>query len=713
LHSSSPATLRLFLEVLARLAVSAAVLGWGVACTRRALRARFPAEAWDLRLLGGAALFALALTVPALALGAAGALRAWTWAAAAAIAFALLRRPSVAAAAVPIEPLPAPSPAFVIALGGFTLGRLAYSLRNPPVDWDSYHYHLPMVASWLRSGALGVPLHVPPPFGAYFPGSGELLEAWMAWSTGRDTLMPWVGILGLALLGVALRRLALMAGARREVAEAAALVIAASPGLASLGMGAKVDHLLGAWLAIALVFALRLRTGAAPADAALLACGLGLLPGVKSTGPVYAALLLLIALGGRHAATRLRVLGGRRAALAVALFAGAFWYARNGLATGNPLFPAEVGIGGVTLPGLMSRVDLRRTTQLVVWREGLAGHTTVGSVLRFYGPGLAALLLGALAWLPFGWSARSREDARARACALLAIAFGAFYLVTPFSGLYLPHVPGGPPRLNFDNLRLLLPTLVALAPVAAAGLSRLRPAWLPAGALLALWLLALGGKLGHVLPGIALAALLLLALRALAARLGASARRVAASALALAVVALLAFSVARVDAARERIEASGWDGHLARIHNLPWATLRALRERAADRRVAVTGVASWWGLYGRDFSGRPVYVPVEESWASASRPYRLLPEARLRPDRQVWLENLRRAQVAYVVVGCPDESCRVVMDESRWCADDRAHFEPIEVRPCAAAYRFVPDAPVATDTAATRGEAAPPAGTAR
>ncbi|HTR96495.1 MAG TPA: hypothetical protein VMH61_01215 [Candidatus Acidoferrales bacterium] len=708
MHASGTEGVRLLLNVSMRLAVSAAVLAWGVACTRRAMRARFPAEGWDLRVLGGAVFFASALLVPALLLGAAGWLKPWTWAPAAVLAFALLRRPFDAPGAAELEPVPNPTPLFTIALSGFALARLVYTLRNPPVDWDSFHYHLPMVAAWLGSGWLGVPLHVPPPFGQYFPGSGELLEAWLGWSAGRDTLMPWIGVLGLWLLGFALRRLALMCGARRALAEAVAIALAAAPGLAQLTLGAKVDLLLGAWLAIALLFAMRLRTGAASADAALLVGALGLLPGVKTTGPIYAALLLGIALLGRRMPRRLTVLASRRVAIAVAIFSGAFWYARNALATGNPLFPAEVGLGRFTLPGLMSRDDLRRTTQLEVWREGMAGHTTLANVLRFYGPALALLAIGALAWAPFGARALTRPDARARACALLAVVFAAFYLVTPFSGLYLPSVPGLPPRLNFDNLRLLLPALIALAPVAAAGLSRFGPPLVPALALGALWLFGLGTKLAHVLPGIVLVAVLALLVRLARSRLPAPMRRASAVATTFAAVAALALGVTRVDAARERVEAGGWGGHLARIHNLPWDTLRSLRARAAGRRIATSGVASWWGLYGRDFSGRPVYVPVDEPWASASGPFNLLPERRTHPDRALWLENLGRANVAFVVVGCPDESCRVVMDESRWCRDDPAHFEPVEVDSCAAAYRFIADVPVAA-----RGTSAPTAGAAR
>ncbi len=720
-------TVRLFAGVLPRLIASFAILWWGGACARRAARARLGDAPWDVTFAAAAVLFALALLVPGLVLGAFGQLRDWTWALGALAAFTLLRTAKRNPDLVAGDDGPAPSAAFLIGLGGFTLGRVLYSLRNPPADWDSYHYHLPMVAAWIQSGALGVPMHSPAPFGQFFPGSGELLETWMAWSTGRDTLVTWVGIAGLGVLAMALRRLALQAGARPMIAEICALLTATAPGVTQLTLGAKVDHLLAAWFAIALVFALRYRRSRARADLAIVVCAIGLLPGVKSTGPIYAAMVLAVALLTRDVVVRLRALLACRAALAAAIFAGGFWYVRNALATGNPLYPAEMVVGGRKLIGLMSRDDLRRTMQLFVWLERgwNQGHLTVVNAVRYYGWGLAALALGLALWAAFELPGALRADAslprrRARLCAALVAMCGVFFLFTPFSGVYLPAERAHALRLNFDNLRLLMPTGVVLLPLAAAGLSRLRPERALVLALAGLWCLGLGTRMSHIAPGIAFMAALWFARRSLrrwSETPGRPSWRLTRAGLALAAVVLLAMAVAWVDPQRERIEATAWNGFLARIPNLRWETMRKLRTESGGRPIAVTGTASWWALYGRDFSGHPAYVPLAIDWAASREPFHLTQEDRSQPDHERWLANLRASGARFAVISGVGDFCDAIPEQA-WCTGDTTRFAALDAERCTVAYR-IRDAAAAgaggaagAGTGSGSGEGAAPAGVA-
>jgi hypothetical protein len=704
--TSLEGTLPLFWHVLPRLVTSAAILVWGGASARRAVRTRLGDAPWDVVLLGAASVFALALTLPALLLGACGQLREWTWALGAIAAFAIVRWAPFGEPAALLGDTSAPSAPFLVAIGGTTLGRMAFSLRNPPADWDSFHYHLPMIAAWMQSGSLGVPMHSPAPFGQYFPGGGELLETWMAWSTGRDTLISWVGILGLAVLALATARLSRVAGAHPAVAEAAALGLAGAPGVMQLTMGAKVDHLLAAWFAIALLFAFRFRENGRRAELAIAIATLGLVPGVKSTGPVYAAMVLLVALVGRGFGARWRALLASRAAIGVAIVSGGFWYARNALAAGNPLYPAELIVGGRELRGLMGQEALRRTMQAFVWMEGHGGHLTIRNALRYYGPGLGGCALGVLAWLALAAprlvrAPRPHVDQRGAAFAALAFACAVFYLFTPFSGLYLPAERETTLYLNFDNLRLLLPTGIAVTPVAAAGLSALGAPISVALAIGALWFVGMGAKLSHIGPGIALAGTIWIVRRTLR-RGGAMPHWPAVRLAAIVVSALaLAWAVARVDPLREKGEAMAWDGHLTHIHNLPWARLREVRAEAAGRPVATAGVASWWGVYGRDFSGHPVYVPVEMGWEASQRPYHLRPEARRRPSAVRWRDNLARSNAAFVIVGALDDSCEVRFPEDGWCRGDPAHFEAVDSMGCSAVYRVLGPA--------RAGAASPPA----
>jgi hypothetical protein len=683
------ASVPLFADVLLRFAVSCAILAYGWACARRAVRARLGEAPWDIVALGAATLFALAITVPALLLGGFGWLNDVTWSLAALGAFTLLTLAPTTRDRVPARPGPAPSPPFSVALGGFLLGRTVFSMRNPPADWDSYHYHLPMIAEWMRTGHLGVPMHVPPPFGQYFPGNGELLETWMAWSTGRDTLVTWVGLAGLGLMALATRRLALLAGARAAIAESVALLVAAGPGVAQLTLGAKVDHLLAAWFAIGLVFATRYRAHRTGADLGLALCAVALLPGVKTTGPVYAAMVLAVALATSDWPERVAELPRHAGSLLAIVFAGGWWYVRNAMDTGNPLFPAGTVLGRLKLPGLLEQETLRRTLQLVVWLEGHAGHLTIPNVLKWFGPGAVAIALGCVLWpalKPSAIGGPTLGRRRATMFALLSMACAAFFLVTPFSGLYLPAVHGEPERVNLDNLRLLLPSLVLAAPVAAAGLSALGGEPIVAAVLVLVWIAGLGIRVAHVLPGIVVAGLL--AWAADVTRRSGPLRTLARAATAAGFVLGISLAVASVDGLRERGEANAWNGFLARIQNMRWETLRDLRRQSDRHVVAIVGPASWWGLYGRDFKGRPRYVPVASPWSETDRPGRLLPERRDHPDHELWLANLRASGARFIVVSGLGDSCDVIPEQA-WCRDDTARFVPVATARCAVAYRIV------------------------
>ena len=92
------------------------------------------------------------------------------------------------------------------------------------------------------------------------------------------------------------------------------------------------------------VAVLRIAMGRDPRTAHLLLFGIsaGLLIGTKSIGLVYApvpGLLFLMQLRGRGGA---RAVADMASAALCALCAGGFWYLRNWLATGSPVFPLHV-----------------------------------------------------------------------------------------------------------------------------------------------------------------------------------------------------------------------------------------------------------------------------------------------------------------------------------------------------------------------------------
>jgi hypothetical protein len=682
----------LFASALPRLAIALLVLILVARSAREATRRMIGRTPIDVEWCAIAALVAAALVIPAILLGAAFALHDWTWALATLlIAFAM----QVWSRTWSGEPRSTthdepPSALFVVMLGGFMIGRAVYSLRNPPADWDSIFYHLPMAAYWMQSHTMGVALHDPPAFGTYFPGNGEILQMFAAWAVGRETLMPWMGILGLGVLGLAIRRLSLMVGARGPIAEGIALCIAGGPGLAQLTLGTRIDNLLAAWFTVALLFAVRHRRSQHPGDLTVMLVATGLMAGCKSTGPVYAALLLAVAFARHGALARIPQLIFCRVGLVVAAVLGGFWLLRNGLASGNPIFPAETRIGPWTLPGLLDSETLRRTSQVQVWREGFAGHLTLPNLWDFYGPSLIALAIGLPLLLK---PSRSRDEPRAARAAgrtdawlllILGLVTFVLFLFAPFSGAYLPATNGQPPPLNIDNMRLLLPSAVALIPVAALGLSRLP---MPAFAGLALGLLFLVGianKLGHVLPGIVLAAVIGVGGMLFGRRLRPPAA-VRVPALVILGALGLGLAVAAVEPLRDRVTDKIWDGYIDRIHNLPSATIHEVRTRAGGRPIAVAGLDAWWAYYGRDFGGHPVYVPVGLG-GEGFGPYRFLPDRRDRADRERWRTNLERERPAAILLGAPDGRCDRPLPEREWVAADSAGFRAVGSHGCDVAY---------------------------
>lgn len=665
-----------FLEVWARLAGASVLFAWVGASAWRLARRRLPGSPPDVIAIAAAAWATATLLVPAMLVGALGVLGPVSWGIGAALAGLGLRawadrHPEPGPAPV-ADPASSPSAGFLTVLAGVLVGRAIFVTRNPPADVDSLLYHLPMIAYWTRSGTLGAALAEPPAIGTYFPGNGELLQMFAAWSTGRETLAAWPALLAIALLALALRRLCRDAGASPVVAETMALAAALAPGAIRLTSGIRIDTLLAAWFAIGLMFALRFRRGQNPRALEILLIAGGLVAGAKSNGPAYLAILLAAAFAGLGFRARLGALRRARAGVALAVVVGGFWLVRNLLACGNPLYPAPLSLGPIAFEGLMRTETLMQTSQLFMWLKGQSGHFNLRNLYVFYGPALAVLVLGvAIAGIATWPRARAasparREDRDAPAglavLALVALACLMVFLAGPYSGASHPEGRSGQPLFSVDNMRYLMPAVVALAPIGAAGLTRV-PGVLLASALLATALgLGLQPMYSHVLPGLGIALALGLCLRVRRPRsVGAAA---AAGLIASVVIAAM---VVRFDPLRERVTDQISDGYQARFPSLPSGEIRRLREEAGSRPIACVGVHAWSFFYGRDFSGHPVYVPVATPWERGSRPYHFARDPRDRADRELWLDNLERSGAAFIVVSAW-RGCDQPPIEAEWCA---------------------------------------------
>ena len=248
-----------------------------------------------------------------------------------------------------------------------TLGSLAGGMDRADTLW----YHMPLAAKFVQTGSLGDVFFFDPIFFAsFYPANSEVLHAVPILAFGRDIVSPVLnlGFLGVGLLacwcigrpyGVAPQ--ALLGGA---VALGAQMLVEFQAG-ESLNDVTGVVFVLAAAALLVNGYAARGNRPAGPAEdsgraipaGALAIAGLaaGLAAGTKLSflAPVAALTVGVIAIappGTRRRAAALWTLP-----LAVA---GAYWYARNAIATGNPI-PFVSSVGPIDLPAPERDFELR------------------------------------------------------------------------------------------------------------------------------------------------------------------------------------------------------------------------------------------------------------------------------------------------------------------------------------------------------------------
>jgi len=350
----------------------------------------------------------------------------------AAVPIALALVAACAALAVTAHRLRADEPRSAPAWSPLELGlATALAVALATRGWDALHrttflydalsYHLHAPATWLHDRRLSlVPAVFGDPAPAYAPANVELVFAFLL-ADARSGALAQAGQAPLAALGCAAVAAAVReAGGRRAAALAAALAFLLVPEIWQQSTSAMTDVGAAAFFLAALPFAVRLarREGASLArDAAAFGLAAGLCAGAKVVGAVFVLPLagVAVALCARARAPR------AVAALALAVAAtGAFFYARNLVLAGNPLYPLALKLGGATVaPGAYDSAILR-TSVYHVARGDLAA---LGALLLE--PGLAFALGGVLA---LALCARAAPAWLLLAAALVAI----FWLAIPY-----------------------------------------------------------------------------------------------------------------------------------------------------------------------------------------------------------------------------------------------------------------------------------------
>jgi hypothetical protein len=235
----------------------------------------------------------------------------------------------------------------------------ALALQRAPYDWDGLYYHLPALNAWVVNGRVtwlhgveDVPF-VNNPLGveAFTFFAHHLFPS----TTLTSALNLWYWPLGfLGILVIATR-----IGARGPWSWLAGALLAGVPIIICQSLTAYIDPAFAftviGTLAAVLVF---LFDDERPAwtSTVLLGASLGLLAGSKVTGAPFAAALLLVSLVAvgllrpwRSLRLWCRALG---VAVIVAGLVGGYWYVRNMMYAGNPVYPYALRIDTLVLkPG--------------------------------------------------------------------------------------------------------------------------------------------------------------------------------------------------------------------------------------------------------------------------------------------------------------------------------------------------------------------------
>lgn len=264
---------------------------------------------------------------------------------------------------------------------------------------DGPIYHLYFAARWWKAGRLFL---VAAPFGenaaTYFPANGDAWFAWLMVSWGGDRLAK-VGQAPFLLLGAAavFRMARTLAASRNSAIISTCWFVTSTPFLI-FSFEPNVDTLFVAFYLIAVRFFLgylRHESGTSAVILGGLAAGIAM--GTKPVGVIFVVPLLLILMGaiGIRARSVGRTLAAALPVLGCTLLTSGFWYGRNLVLTGNPLYPLNLELFGRTiLPGWYGRDAMRYSASYLPMSQWRA---LVDILLAVLDPRLSPLWLAALA----------------------------------------------------------------------------------------------------------------------------------------------------------------------------------------------------------------------------------------------------------------------------------------------------------------------------
>jgi hypothetical protein len=338
--------------------------------------------------------------------------------------------------------------AMLVAVAIVLVGKL---LIYPTTDYDSLNYHLPVMARWYNTQSLVMEKWHREQFfyfPEYYPYGWEILGTLFILPLREDFAVMLPNVLAWVLLGLSVWSILMRLRLSMAYVLAGTALVLTAPVVTNLMFTVHVDLALGAFFLAALALLLAYHETRRIAAGVTAVAALALATGIKTTGLMYAVMLLFasaVVLEWPWAQwIRSRRSIAKLAGIALALGFGAVvigggWYLRNWLETGNPLYPIRIALGNLTVfPGLVTSADIARTTLAVMFDVQRADHwnalfSALNSELSW--PGLLLLVLGAAGVIVT--LLRYRSVARFREKLLIILLSGLtllLYMHLPFTG---------------------------------------------------------------------------------------------------------------------------------------------------------------------------------------------------------------------------------------------------------------------------------------
>lgn len=238
----------------------------------------------------------------------------------------------------------------------FLFAKAFNAALQVPLEYDSIAYHLPFVAKWLQTGTLNN-LYYSAFAGpiSYYPSDYELLDLWTFLPFRNDFFANLINFPLFAILGIVIWRILRNFGTDKNTALISTAIPFYMPIFLHQAGLPLVDLFFVLIFAISIYFLQEISINQEKekySDFLLFGLSIGLFIGTKYLGLVYGALMVLLLAGIAfyHAKNKkIKLYKAGFITIAGILFTGSFFYVRNWIDSGNPLFPVDVNFSGINI----------------------------------------------------------------------------------------------------------------------------------------------------------------------------------------------------------------------------------------------------------------------------------------------------------------------------------------------------------------------------